>query len=96
MRRTVNVRVSEEVHGCDNCRRKMDPEADDLRMTIFEKEGGESQQAHFCSWKCVLQYLPKIKSNYFASLPFLNFDNSMPKGSNAADLIAFMKKLRIK
>lgn len=77
--------ISPEVHGCDNCKvvLKSWPNEDNrLDMTVWPTKdtGHDTQHYHFCSWDCVLKYIPKIKSTYFASMPHLMFD-SEGKGS---------------
>lgn len=83
---TTQVRVSDEVYGCDNCRKEIKEypnESDRLDMVIFQKNN-LSERVHFCSWNCLLEYLPKVKSNYFLSLPHVNFDTkSKTKGIDA-------------
>lgn len=96
-RKTVNVRVSDEVNGCDFCRRKIPDENLHLPVQVFNQDQDRtlpSTQMDFCSWKCILKYLPKIKSNYFVCLPYLHFDNSMGAGCNAADFLNLIKNIR--
>jgi hypothetical protein len=93
-RKTVNVRISEEQYGCDCCRKKMAMDESTLRLNVFQTlpDGSTppSQQLDFCSWKCVLKYLPKIKSNYFVCLPYLHYDDKTP-GTRAIDFINLIK-----
>ncbi len=86
-----NIIVSQVVYGCDECRKEMDlnnPDVDYLRSTIHKNNSGY-QELTFCSWKCVLKYLPKIKCDYFVSLPYVMYDNNK-KGCTAKDLIKLL------
>lgn len=71
--------VSPEKYGCDCCRKEIKEypnEVNRLELSVWETKEGDSNSKnyHFCSWKCLLKFLPSVKSNYFASLPFLHFD----------------------
>jgi len=97
-RKTVNVRVSEEIYGCDCCKKKIDPDSESLlRIQVFQKDADGNTlpctQKEFCSWKCVLRFLPKVKSNYFVGLPYLSYDE-MPAGSRAQDFLNLIKPRR--
>lgn len=93
--------VAPEVNGCDNCRKEIKEfpnEPSRLEMTVWKDHQGESTSLHFCSWKCVLKYIPKIKSEYFASLPYLYFDSGT-KARTVTELIKILQslpKLKIK
>ena len=66
-----------------------------LDMTVWPtKDSDEVQHYHFCSWDCVLKFIPKIKSTYFASLPHLTFYNN-GKGS-ATELMKAINLLKSK
>lgn len=62
-----------------------------LDMTVWPSKDTDNDvnHYHFCSWDCVLKFVPKIKSNYFASLPHLMFDHK-GKGS-VTELIKAIK-----
>ena len=79
IKKLVNVRVSDEAHGCDECGKVIDLNKIDveyLEVSVFNNNTYTTETEHpiFCSWKCVLKYLPKVKSNYFVSLPYLHYD----------------------
>lgn len=82
----VEVRISDEVYGCDECRTEIDREKSYLEATIFQQEG-DSEHRQYCSWKCVVKNLRKVKSDYFVSLPFLHYDQKQ-KGLRAKDFFA--------
>lgn len=87
--------VSPEIHGCDNCKKVINPPNSDLNrleMKAFWK-GDEVVYYHFCSWKCVLEHLSKIKSNYFVDFPFVHFDG---EGNTIKDLLNALKEYSIK
>lgn len=86
--------VSETVYGCDECKKeipKFPNESSRLDLTIFHNSG-ETEHLHFCSWRCVLKHVPKIKSDYFVTLPMLYFDQGT-KNRTAKDFIKIIKKL---
>lgn len=93
--------VSEAVYGCDQCKKPIEifgsngkRHHDYLSMTVFrDTQSSEAEHLHFCSWKCVLKKLPTIKSDYFASLPYLHFEGDTVKGQSAKDLFRLLKKL---
>lgn len=87
--------VSQAVYGCDNCKKEIPNypnEANRLDMTIFHNEK-ESERKHFCSWGCVLGFLPKIKSDYFINLPMVYMDQER-KGMK--ELLKALKSLNKK
>ncbi len=88
-----NVRISEEVYGCDECNKEIKEypnETGRLDLTIFF-QNNETERLHFCSWKCVLKALPKIKTDYFITLPMIHYGgDECVKGKDAK---AFMKVL---
>jgi hypothetical protein len=94
-KRVVTVRVSEEIHGCDNCKKEIDfnnPKIQSLELTVFRHQyNTQSERLIFCSWSCVLEKLPKIKTDYFVSLPYLMFDTNH-KGVSAKDFIKEIRK----
>lgn len=62
----------------------------ELTMTVFHKDGSAAEHMHFCSWKCCVKALRKVKTDYFISLPFLHYDGSQ-KGLGAQDFFALLK-----
>jgi len=69
--------ISPEQYGCDNCRKPiLEPNEDTERLEVkaFFKDNGPTKYFHFCSWDCVLAFIPKIKSDYFIDLPFIMCD----------------------
>lgn len=90
--------VSDDVHGCDCCKKVIDEypnEANRLTLDVWDKENdSEVTHHHFCSWKCLLKFIPKVKSSYFASMPFLYFNEGV-KERTAAELIGIIKSLKL-
>ena len=90
--------IQEQTYGCDNCRKEIQHELEagkrqHLQMTVFRHESDTSaENLEFCSWKCVLAYLPKIKSDYFINLPYLHFDSGYPKEMTGQELIRLLAK----
>ena len=93
--KTVNERVSQDVYGCDNCKKVIDfnlKDVESLEATVFKHAGNtESNRLEFCSWKCCIVRLRKVKTDYFISLPFLSFDNKQ-NGLKAKDFFALFPK----
>ncbi len=91
-----NQMVSQEVHGCDECKNEIDDfpnEEPRLCIDIYAKDGEHSHQSlHFCSWDCVLIYFPKVKSNYFITLPYIHFDINHKSKKSAQYLIKLLTK----
>jgi hypothetical protein len=82
---------SPEIYGCDTCRKEM--QGYYLRMTVFYSPlRTRSEEKQFCSWKCVLAYLPKIKSDYFADLPYMHFDADYPEEMTGKALINLLRR----
>lgn len=82
-------RLTDESYGCDECRKPIDrggQERQYLQATVF-KHDVESRQLEFCSWKCCLKGLRKVRTDYFVSLPFLHYDERQ-KGVRARDFFA--------
>lgn len=89
--------VSNDVHGCDCCKKVIDEypnETARFTLDVWENEHNiEVLHYHFCSWKCLLKFIPKIKSTYFASMPFLYF-NEGDKERTATELINIIKTIK--
>ena len=84
--------IQEESFGCDECHKAIDEQLgsgntehrDHLEVTVFRKKTESAEHLHFCSWRCALAHLPKICTDYFVSLPFLQYDGRWP-GTTAKD-----------
>jgi hypothetical protein len=92
----VNQRISDDVYGCDQCKKEFG-EDNKLEITVFfhdeklkkQHEGDDTDRHQFCSWKCVGKFLPKVKTDYFISLPFLHYD-TQTEGTMAKDFIKLL------
>ena len=68
--------LTDESYGCDECRKPIDRGGEHrkyLQATVF-KRAGETQHLEFCSWKCAIKGLRKVRTDHFVSLPFLQYD----------------------
>ena len=86
--------IGEEVYGCDTCRKEIDLNkkgVEYLDATVFRHNGEAAKHMQFCSWKCAMKSLRKVKSDYFISLPFLQYDSSSA-GLRAHDFFALLKR----
>lgn len=90
--RVHNVVVSPAKLGCDCCKKEIKEEKV-LKLQVFHKNG-PTEYFEYCSWKCLLKHLSVIKTDYFISLPFLNYDNNNT-GVQAKELIKLIKKLKL-
>lgn len=85
--------ISDEVYGCDQCRKPISIELngkrhhDYLQLTVF-RTGDESESHQFCSWACVLKFLPTIRTDYFINLPYLQYEADALPGQRASDFFA--------
>ena len=94
----VNERISDDVYGCDQCKKEFGSE-DKLQIDVFyhdeknkkQNNGGGTDKHDFCSWVCVFKFLPKIKTDYFVNLPYLKYD-SKTKGATAKDFLKLIKE----
>lgn len=88
------IMISDEVHGCDECRKEIDRDKEDgsLRMTVFYQNNKDSSYLHFCSWKCVLNHLPKIECDYFIDLPYVSFDHRKDSNTGVHALLKALGK----
>lgn len=101
--KTVTVKqkrmVSDEVYGCDECKKEIKefPNEDPrLNITVFYHAEPGTDNYHFCSWECVLKFIPKINTDYFINLPHVCYDSNN-KHKNAQGLIdAITKKRKLK
>jgi hypothetical protein len=100
MRRT-RVLVREEEYGCDQCKKPINrgnlgPKGNRqyLQATVFQDRGtSNAANLEFCSWKCCLKGLAKVKSNYFVSFPYLHYDEEQ-KGIRAQDFFVAAKAFK--
>ena len=95
IKKFVDVLVQDEVYGCDECRKEIkridfNESVNYLDLTIFRNKDNSTDRKQFCSWRCVLKYLPKIKCDYFVSMPMLYYDNANEKVS-AKELMKLLK-----
>lgn len=90
--------ISPDIYGCDNCRKEIQRDLAagkrrHLQMAVFRNPSdSETEHLEFCSWKCVLAYLPKVKSNYFVNLPYLHFDAGYPKEMTGREFIRLVAR----
>jgi len=97
--REVRERISEDVYGCDNCKKEFNS-GGNLTLRVFFSDESLKQiddsntidQYDLCSWKCVSEILPSIKTDLFVSLPNLHYDLSndelkMNEGASVKDFI---------
>jgi hypothetical protein len=97
VKKLVTERVSEDVYGCDQCKKEFKDDENRLEITVFfsnaklkkQREGGDTDCYQFCSWNCVGKFLPTIKCDYFISLPFLHFDKQT-EGTMAKDFFKLL------
>src|SRR5688572_20129629 len=75
VRKIVKVMVSDEVYGCDCCRKPIDEKKSYLRPSVFSHtEQPDAVSYQLCSWKCFAKWIKSIQTDYFVSLPHLSFD----------------------
>lgn len=68
---------------CDECGKVVGDQH--LSFSVFQEESQPSTHAvNCCSWRCAFRQIAAVKSNYFASLPYLHFDD-VPEGQRASD-----------
>lgn len=88
--KVVNERVSDDIYGCDTCKAVIDfneKGVEYLELTVH-RHIGDYTTHQFCQWKCVLEFLPKIKTDFFVSFPFLHYD--MKGKTSAKELIKLL------
>lgn len=99
---TYKKLVTSRVYGCDECQKEFSNDrGDKLEITVFyhgdgklkAKSNDDVDKHEFCSWECVLKFLPKIKTDYFVTLPHLMYDGSGK--TNAKYLLKILKKLKL-
>ena len=70
-------------YTCDECGKSVGDLH--LRFSVFQKEGeSDAQMVKCCSWRCAFRQIAAVKSNYFADLPYLHFDD-VPEGQRVSD-----------
>jgi hypothetical protein len=99
--KTVTVKqrkcVSEEVRGCDECKKSIKSQLTKgglLEITIF-RHNRDTESLHFCSWDCTLTHLPKLKSDYFITLPYIYCDEKKGSKSGFDQLIKLISLSKI-
>ena len=82
---------------CDGCDKLLideyqnrDDAEDFINITIHNKSGPAIRH-EYCSWKCCLKHLRTLDSDYFISMPFLQYDN-VSDGTRASDFFALLKE----
>lgn len=99
VKQSVRKQVSPDIFGCDECTKELGEEDDKLEITVFyndrklakNKIGDDTDKYQFCCWECMGKFLPKIKCDYFISLPFLHYDTKT-KGTTAKDFIKLVNR----
>lgn len=87
--------ISPEQHGCDQCRKPIEPCGNDERLEISvftHREDTSTQHYYFCSWDCTLRFAAKIHTDYFFTLPYACTDHKIV-GRRAKDLQKILRKL---
>ena len=87
---SVEKLISEEVHGCENCQKEFSQSYHRLELNVwYEREIANKQAERFnlCSWKCVLEYLPKINTTASVHLPMLNYCGGDIEGLGVKDFL---------
>jgi hypothetical protein len=87
--------VQDAIIGCDECREEIKDTPTELQITVFSNQSENSKDLCFCSWDCVLSYLPKIKTDYFITLPYVRFDDKNGK-RGAKHLIKLLSGIKLK
>ena len=72
----VNVLVSDDIYGCDYCKKEIDLNNKDVEYleTTVHYNKQEPDRLHYCSWKCCLGHVKTLKTDYFINLPYLSKD----------------------
>ena len=87
--------ISPEQHGCDRCKKPIEPYGNDERLDVRIFSNSDSTKIfYFCSWECVFKFLKKRpKCDHFLTLPYVCFDNKI-KGRRAKDFFAAIKGVK--
>ncbi len=90
----TNKQVSPDIHGCDECKKEIKDLQGEavLEVRVFNNLENNTTHLHFCCWSCVFKYIPKIKSDYFVTLPYIHFDGN---GKSRKELFSIIKKLKL-
>jgi hypothetical protein len=78
----------EPVYACDCCKKEFGHDEMYDRFNVFHnREDGiadYTEEFLLCSWDCFFKLLPKIKTNYFVSMPMLSYEEKA-KGLTVKD-----------
>jgi hypothetical protein len=92
-----NKLVTSEVHGCDCCKKVIKEWPNEQRrldMTVWHKrDDSDTRHYHFCSWKCVFDFIKTVKCEYFISLPHLSFEDVSDK-KTSKEFINLIKRIK--
>ena len=86
--------IEKETYGCDECCKAIPEypnEIGRLEVTAYSNPCGKSTSYHFCSWNCVLEFIQKVKCNYFFTLPYVSFDEKFPEERSGKRLVSLLK-----
>ncbi|MDV3774049.1 hypothetical protein CMU14_13280 [Elizabethkingia anophelis] len=90
-----SVKVSDEIYGCDCCGKEIEVfnnQYEKLNVTAHRLDG-DALDFEFCSWKCVIDYLPKIDNKWFISLPHVYRDDEFStEGKGINDFLNLLEK----
>jgi hypothetical protein len=83
--------ISPEQHGCDQCKKPIVPFGNDERLDVgvFYLHKA-TKHFYFCSWRCVFNFVMRLKTDHFFTLPYVVFDHKI-KGRRAVD---FFREVR--
>ena len=68
--------------GCDNCKTELNENKLEIKVFYRDKDLCQSKTSdvdkyEFCCWKCVFEFLPTIKCDYFLNLPKIFYDEKI-------------------
>jgi hypothetical protein len=97
--RTIRVKDTPEVYGCDQCRSVIEVPEDETVLTItnhWNDYNREVTRLTFCSWDCVLEYIKQTElyddfDFDFIDLPFLTKSNVHTDKTGIQHLIKLLK-----
>ena len=78
--------VKDREYGCDQCKKLIvmdDGNYDFLSCTVFHR-GLNSEEYHFCSWRCFFAKLTELETDDFIDFPVLSFERRN-EGCTVAD-----------
>ncbi len=64
--------IKESILCCDYCK-KIIEKVRYLESIVFYEKDKKNLHFYFCSWKCFFNKMKKVKTDYFISLPILNY-----------------------